>query len=89
MTSGARTHYRWELTTEALMGELAGSVPPWALPMSSYLTELERLPDGSLRISLYRDGRAVHREWVGSERRGRRRAFNLICTAVDVDLDGR
>jgi hypothetical protein len=50
-----------------------------------YLAELERLPDGRLRATLYRDGHPVHREWVRSQRHGRRRVIDLICTAVDTD----
>ena len=67
------------------MGEPTASVPGAARPMRQYVAELERLPDGSLRACLYRDGQCLHWEWVGSERRGRRRVVDLICTAIDVD----
>lgn len=62
-----------------------GSAPSHACPNHRYLAELERLPDGSLRASLYRDGQPVHREWVTNQRRGRRRVIDLICTAIDTD----
>lgn len=42
------------------MGELTDPVPPNAQPVPSYVAELERLPDGSLRACLYRDGQPVH-----------------------------
>ena len=54
-------------------------------PMHRYLAELERLPDGSLRVSLYRDGEPIHREWARNQRTGRRRIIDLICTAVDTE----
>ena len=54
-------------------------------PMHRYLAELERLPDGSLRISLYRNGEPIHREWARNQRTGRRRIIDLICSAVDAD----
>ena len=37
---------------------------------------------------LYRDGRPVRSEWVSTRRRGRRRMCDLVCSAVDTDLDG-
>lgn len=58
--------------------------PAYARP-HRYLAELERLPDGRLRATLYCDGRPVHREWVRSQRHGRRRVIDLICTAIDTD----
>ena len=61
------------------------SPPIDAPPMHRYLAELERLPDGSLRISLYRDGEPIHREWARNQRTGRRRIIDLICSAVDAD----
>ena len=61
------------------------SRPNCATPMHRYLAELERLPDGTLRVSLYRDGQPVHREWAPNQRRGRRRIIDLICSAVDAD----
>jgi hypothetical protein len=57
-------------------------------PMHRYLAELERLPDGSLRISLYRDGRPIHREWARNQRTGRRRIIDLICSAIDTEPRG-
>lgn len=67
------------------MNRSSGPVPTDATTRPSYLAELERLPDGSLRICLSRNGHIMHREWVDSERRGRRRVVDLICSAVDVD----
>lgn len=49
--------------------------------------QLERLPDGSLRATLYRDGQPERHEWVRSRRRGRRRVADLLCSAIDTDLD--
>lgn len=54
-------------------------------PMHRYSAELERLPDGSLRATLYQDGQPVHSEWVTNQRHGRRRLFDLICTAIDTE----
>ena len=57
--------------------------------MHDYRAQLERLPDGSLRATLYRDELPVRHEWVRSRRRGRRRVADLLCSAIDTDLDGQ
>jgi hypothetical protein len=68
------------------MGNSSGDrASPTLAPPHRYLAELERLPDGRLRATLYRDGHSVHREWVRSQRHGRRRVIDLICTAIDTD----
>ena len=55
--------------------------------MQEYVTRVERLPDGSLRATLFRGGRWVHQDPVRTLRHGKRRAHNLLCTAVDTELD--
>jgi len=55
--------------------------------MQEYLTQVERLPDGSLCTALYRGERRVHQELVRNVRQGKRRAYDLLCTAVDTDSD--
>ena len=55
--------------------------------MQEYVTRVERLPDGSLRTTLFRGGRRVHQEPVRTLRHGKRRAYDLLCTAVDTELD--
>jgi hypothetical protein len=55
--------------------------------MQEYVTRVERLPDGSLRTTLYRGGRRVHQEPVRTLRHGKRRANDLLCTAVDTEWD--
>ena len=55
--------------------------------MQEYLTQVERLPDGSLCATLYGSGRPVHQESVRNLRHGKRRAYDLLCTAVDTELD--
>ena len=68
------------------MGNTTGDrAIPTLGPPHRYLAELERLSDGRLRATLYRDGHPVHREWVRSLRHGRRRVIDLICTAIDTD----
>ena len=68
------------------MGNTTGDrASPTHAPPHRYLAELERLSDGRLRATLYRDGHPVHREWVRSQRHGRRRVIDLICTAIDTD----
>ena len=48
---------------------------------------MERLPDGSLSTTLYGGGRRVTQEQVRNLRQGKRRAYDLLCTAVDTELD--
>ena len=55
--------------------------------MQDYLTTVERLPDGSLSTTLYRGGRRVTQDKVRNMRQGKRRASDLLCTAVDTELD--
>ena len=55
--------------------------------MQEYVTRVERLPDGSLSTILYRGGRRVTQEKVRNLRQGKRRAYDLLCTAVDTELD--
>ena len=55
--------------------------------MQEYVTRVERLPDGSLCTTLYGGGRRVYLEPVRTLRRGKRRAYDLLCTAVDTDSD--
>src|SRR5664279_1228954 len=52
--------------------------------MDQYVAQLERQPDGVLMAVLYRNGRRAHAELVRSVRQGRRRAHDLLCTAVDT-----
>lgn len=52
--------------------------------MDEYVAQLERQPDGVLMAVLYRNGRRAHAELVRSVRQGRRRAHDLLCTAVDT-----
>ena len=55
--------------------------------MQEYVTRVERLPDGSLCTTLYRGGRRVYQEPVRTLRHGKRRAYDLLCTAVDTEWD--
>jgi hypothetical protein len=55
--------------------------------MQEYVTRVERLPDGSLRTTLFRGGRRVHQEPVRTLRHGKRRAHDLLCSAVDTEWD--
>jgi GAF domain-containing protein len=55
--------------------------------MQEYVTRVERLRDGSLRTTLFRGGRRVHQEPVRTLRQGKRRAHDLLCSAVDTELD--
>jgi len=55
--------------------------------VQEYLTQVERLPDGSLWATLYGSGRRLHQEPVRTLRHGKRRAYDLLCTAVDTGLD--
>jgi hypothetical protein len=55
--------------------------------VQDYLTQVERLPDGSLWATLYGSGRRLHQEPVRTLRHGKRRAYDLLCTAVDTGLD--
>lgn len=55
--------------------------------MQEYVTRVERLPDGSLCTTLHGGGRRVHQEPVPTLRRGKRRAYDLLCTAVDTEVD--
>src|SRR6478752_4651513 len=61
--------------------------PGWPVTTTEYLVQLERCPDGSLRTILYRDGRPIRQETVRSLRHGRRRAYDLLCTAIDTTPD--
>jgi hypothetical protein len=49
-----------------------------------FTAQVERRPDGSLVTVLYRDGQRVHEQLVRSLRQGKRRAYDLLCTAVDT-----
>ena len=55
--------------------------------MQEYVTRVERLPDGSLCTTLFGGGRRVYMEPVRTLRHGKRRAYDLLCTAVDTDSD--
>jgi GAF domain-containing protein len=55
--------------------------------VQEYVTQVERLPDGSLCTTLYGDGRRLHQEPVRNRRHGKRRAYDLLCTAVDNEWD--
>jgi hypothetical protein len=48
------------------------------------VAQVERRRDGQLLGVLYRNGRRVQTRPVGSAREGRRRAYDLLCTAVDI-----
>ena len=52
--------------------------------MDELLARVERRRDGQLLGVLYRNGRQVQTRPVGSAREGRRRAYDLLCTAVDT-----
>jgi len=54
-----RTRLHWEAGRRPSMRDPAGSspMPTW----HQYLAELERLPDSSLRVTLYRDGQPIHK----------------------------
>jgi hypothetical protein len=71
------------------LGTTTGHAGPWAEEqiMQDYLTTVERLPDGSLSTTLYRGGRRVTQDKVRNMRQGKRRASDLLCTAVDTELD--
>lgn len=56
--------------------------------MQEYLTQVERLPDGSLCTRLYGSGRLMHQEPVRNLRHGKRRAFDLLCSAADAESGG-
>lgn len=49
-----------------------------------FTAQVERRHDGSLVTALYRDGSRVHEQSVRSLRQGKRRAYDLLCTAVDT-----
>jgi len=51
---------------------------------TAFTAQVERRPDGSLVAALYREGRRVHEQSVRSLRQGKRRAYDLLCTAVDT-----
>jgi hypothetical protein len=55
--------------------------------MREYVTRVERLPDGSLCTTQYGGGRRVHQEPVRTLRLGKRRAYDLLCTAVEPESD--
>ena len=55
--------------------------------MQEYVTRVERLSDGSLCTTLFGGGRRVYQEPVRTLRHGKRRAYDLLCTAVDIDWD--
>src|SRR6478735_2489220 len=61
--------------------------PGWPVTTPEYLVQVERCLDGSLRTTLYRDGRPIRQETVRSLRHGRRRAYDLLCTAIDTTPD--
>ena len=52
--------------------------------MDELMARVERRRDGQLLGVLYRNGRRVQSRPVGSAREGRRRAYDLLCTAVDT-----
>lgn len=51
---------------------------------AEFAAQVERRPDGSLVTVLYRGGSRVHEQSVRSVRQGKRRAYDLLCTAVDT-----
>lgn len=53
-------------------------------PDAQFTAQVERRHDGSLVTALYRDGSRVHEQSVRSLRQGKRRAYDLLCTAVDT-----
>ena len=53
--------------------------------VQEYLTQVERLPDGSVCTTLYGNGRRLQGELVDNPRHGKRRAYDLLCTAIDTD----
>ena len=71
----------------ALHGDRASGPVGGERIVQEYLTQVERLPDGSLCATLYGSGRPVHQESVRNLRHGKRRAYDLLCTAVDTELD--
>ncbi|HYN72347.1 MAG TPA: hypothetical protein VES60_07570 [Nakamurella sp.] len=52
--------------------------------MDELVAQVERRQDGQLLGVLYRNGRRVQARPVGSAREGRRLAYDLLCSAVDV-----
>lgn len=51
--------------------------------MDQYIARVERSRDGSIAVVLYRNFGPVRIEAVSSVRHGRRRAYDLLCSAVD------
>jgi len=64
------------------MAESTHVRPP--APDTEFAAQVERRPDGSLVTALYRGGSRVHEQSVRSVRQGKRRAYDLLCTAVDT-----
>ena len=55
--------------------------------MRDYLTQVERRPDGSLRTVLYCSGRQVYQEPARNLRHGKRRAHDLLCSAIHEAME--